>query len=86
MKIREHHPLEPVTEPHFVVEVSMRELTDLLHALAMMDNVIANNIRATESSVMIEAMRKRRVVYWEMMDTILEAIHAASGPRNYKED
>lgn len=86
MRIREHHPLEPVTEAHFVVEVSMRELTDLLHALAMLDSVIANNIRATESAGMIEAMSKRRAVYAGMMDTILEALEAATGPRNYKED
>lgn len=86
MKIREHHPLEPVTEAHFVVEASMSELEALYSALITLDIMITNNMRATESSVMIEAMRKRRVVYREMMGTILEAIHAASGPRNYKED
>lgn len=86
MKIREHHPLEPVTEAHFVVEASMSELEALYSALITLDIMITNNMRATESSVMIEAMRKRRVVYREMMGTILEAIHSASGPRNYKED
>ena len=85
MRIREHHPLEPVAEAHFVVEVSMSELTDLLHALAMLDSVVANNMRATESTVMNEVMSKRRAVYGGMMDTILEALKAASGPRNYKE-
>lgn len=85
MKIREHHPLEPVTEAHFVVEASMSELEALFTALAALDIMITNNMRATESSVMIEAMRKRRVVCWEMIDTIFEAIHVASGPRNYKD-
>lgn len=86
MKIREHHPLEPVEEAHFVVEVGMSELKDLLHALAILDGVVANNMRATESAVMIEVLGKCRAGYGEMMDTILEALHAASGPRNYKED
>lgn len=83
MKIREHHPLEPVTEAHFVIEVSMRELEALHTASATLDSVIAKNIRATESAEMIESMNKCRATHLEMRDAILEAIQNATGPRNY---
>lgn len=81
MKIREHHPLEPVTEAHFVIEVSMSELKALYSALANLDIVITDNMRATESAEMIELMSERGAAYGGMMGTILEAIHNATGPR-----
>ena len=86
MKIREHHPLEPVTEAHFVVEASMSELEALFTASATLDSVIAKNIRATESAEMIESMNKCRFMHLEMRDAIIEAIQNATGPRSYKED
>lgn len=49
MRIREHHPLEPVTEAHFVIEVSMSELKALHTASATlhshMRDAIAEAIR-----------------------------------------
>lgn len=85
MKIREHHPLEPVTEAHFVVEVGMSELKALHTALATLDSVIAENMNATESAEMIKAMSERRDMHSRMRDAIVEAICTATGPRSYKD-
>lgn len=86
MRIREHHPLEPVEEAHFVVEASMSELGALFVASATLDRVIAENALATESAGMIESMNRYRAMHLEMRDAIIEAIKNATGPRNYKED
>lgn len=85
MKIREHHPLEPVTEAHFVVEASMSELEALFVASATLDSVIAENMNATESAEMIKAMSERRDMHSRMRDAIVEAIRTATGPRSYKD-